>query len=887
MRLNFRNKSILLFFLLLGTCNIFLLPKVLGQLPDFENKISVSYQNQTLENIIEDLSKNEDIRFSYSSKTIPAKQKLTYSASNKSISLILDEIFEIAEIQYEIIGGYLVLSKLDDAILPPEPPKPKKYTVSGIITDAKTNEVLIGAAIYNKETGTGTLSNPYGFFSLTLAEGTYNLETSYLGYSIEGRTVDLTKNIRWNIKLAQVNSMLEEIVITSFDREELIFTSLAAQNNVSSFEVEQKNSALGETDMLRSLGNLPGVSFQNEGSSYFNVRGGARDQNLILLDEATIYNPSHFLGLFTPIIPEAVKHTEVYKADFPIQYGGRLSSVIDIRTRDGDMQKFSGSGSIGLVATRMSFEGPLKKNSSSYFVSFRRSHLGMFIKKAAPNIDEFFFSDFTSKFNFTLGKRDRLYLTLYSGKDKFISSANIRKEGLEWGNNSITLRWNHIYGTRLFSNTTFYTSKYDYFLHFDYKQNTKWNSHISSSNLKSEFSYFINPNNSFKFGVNLGAYFFNPGEYNVPNLGDEYQVSTVNSSELVLYGGGEHKLTTWLNINYGIRLSNWSDYGEAYSVLYDGNYNPIGYKNYRKGEQYYSSLKAEPRVSVSFKTGIYSSLKASYNRTIQHINLINNSISPFNSLEVWLPSGPNIKPQYANIYNLGYLISFPDANIDIQSDIYYKQLYNQIGYQYHAKMLLNPYIEGEIRQGKGIAYGYEVFVKKKIGKLTGQLGYSFTRSKLKINDINGSREYYSRQDKPIDFSFLVEHQLKPRLSININFFYSSGIRYTTPSSFYYYRGSQVPIYTEQNNEKLPDYKRVDLGTNIRLNKVDKKSEHYLSINIYNFFATKNPILLNFTKTNDTDGKPIVPANKYNYPEISPTYRYVYSFVPSITYYLKF
>lgn len=866
-------------FLMLSTAH--------AQAPDIAKNISVSYQNKTLKYIIEDLSKKEDIKFSYSSKTIPVEKEITYSVTNKSIGQILDEISSLAGIEYEIIGDHLVLIESDKAIPLPDQPKLKKFTISGIITDAASNEVLIGAAIYNKETGTGALSNPYGFFSLTLPEGTYNLETSYLGYSIETKTVELTNDVKWNINLTQVNSMLEEVVISSFDREEIIFKSLAGQNNVSSFEVEQKNAALGETDMLRSLGNLPGVSFQNEGSSYINVRGGGRDQNLILLDEATIYNPSHFLGLFTPIIPEAVKNTEVYKADFPVQFGGRLSSVIDIRTRDGNMQNFSGSGSVGLVATRLSFEGPFKKNSSSYFVSFRRSHLGMLLKSAQPDIDEFFFRDFTSKFNIKLGEKDRLFLTLYSGKDKFINSGNTLTEGLEWGNNSLTLRWNHIYGTRLFSNTTFYTSKYDYFLHRDYKRNIKWNSHISSSNLKSEFSFFINPNNKLKFGLNLGAYFFNPGEYNDPNLGDDYKVSIVNSSELVIYAGGEHKILSWLNINYGIRLSNWSNFGEAFSIIYDEDYNPTDYKNYSKGEQYYSSLKAEPRISLSIRTGEYSSIKTSYNRTIQHINLINNSISPFNSLEVWIPSGPNIKPQFANIYNLGYLVSFPDINLDIQSDIYLKQLYNQIGYQYHAEMVLNPHIEGEIRQGKGKAYGFEIFIKKKIGKLTGQFGYSYTKSKLKIGGLNGNREYLSRQDKPIDFSFLIEYKVRPRLSANINIVYSSGIRYTTPTGYYYYRGAQVPFYTEQNNECLPDYKRVDIGTNIRLNKFEKKSDHYLSISIYNFFATKNPALLNFSKTSDSEGNPIIPADKLNYPELKPTYRYIYSFIPSITYYLKF
>ncbi len=886
MQVILQNRHILLFLFLKALLLVFNQP-LHAQQPELGKEISVNFLKTSLEEVFEEIESKSGINFSYSSKTIDVTIKITYSANSKPVKKIIDDIASQSGIKYELIGGYFVLSQAETQIQAPASPKPKKYTISGIITDETTKETLIGAAIYNKETGTGTLSNNYGFFSLTLPEGNYELETSYLGYSIAGKTVTLTKNLRWNISLEPIVSLMEEVVVTSFDKEEIIFSSLAGQNNITSIEVERKTAALGETDMLRSLDQLPGINFQNEGSSYFFVRGGNRDQNLILLDEATLYNPSHILGLFTPIIPEAVKHTEIYKADFPIQYGGRLSSVIDIRTKDGNMKKFSGAGSIGMVSTRLSLEGPFKKNSSSYFISFRRSHLGVFVKAAEPDIEDFFFSDFTSKFNIKLGERDRLYLTLYRGKDKFINSGSDNREGLEWGNSSLTLRWNHIYGKRLFSNTTFYSSKYEYFFHTNYDEGIRWNSHISSNNLKSEFTYFLSPKSKLRFGVDIGAYLFNPGEYNAPDLTENHKVSRVNSSEVIIYYGHEYEITKRMKLNYGLRISSWSDIGEAFSIRYDENYTPTGYENYEKGEEYYNSIKASPRLSISFKTGAFSSIKASYNRSIQHINLINNGISPFNSLEVWLPSGPNIKPQHANIYNLGYIKSFLRTNIDIQTDIFYKQLYNQSGYKYHAEMLLNPYIEGEIRQGNGKAYGFEILIKRTLGKVSGQIGYSFTRSKLKIDGLNGNREYYSRQDKPVDFSFLVNYRIRPRWSANLNLSYGSGLRYTTPTGFYYYRGAQIPLYTEQNNQRLPDYRRIDIGTNIRLNKIEKHTAHYLTINIYNFFARKNPMLINFNKIENTDGNIIVPADKLNPQEQIVTYRYVYTFAPSVTYNLKF
>ncbi len=862
------------------------LPVLNGQEVDLEQEITVTYKNTPLEQVLDDIHNKSQIEFSYSPQVIPVNFPINY-AGTKPVKTILEEIFLQAGINYSITGGYLILRKAVAERQEPLITKPKKYTFSGTVTDNDTKEVLIGAAIYNKATGTGTLSNNYGFYSLSLPEGNYVIEISYLGYIKSSYEINLKQNIVNNVNLEPNPSLMEEIVITSEDKEKIVFTSLAGQLSMRPYEVYNQNAALGETDMLKSLDNLPGISFHNDGSSYFYVRGGYKDQNLILLDEATIYNPSHLLGLFTPIIPEAVKYTNIYKADFPIQYGGRLSSVLDIRTKDGNMEKISGNGNLGLISTRLSIEGPFKKNASSYFLSLRRSHLGILFKTLNPAIEDFYFNDFNAKFNIKLGQKNRLFLTLYSGKDSFLISENEKTNGLQWGNNSLTVRWNHIFGNRLFANTTFYSSKYDYYLYTDFDEKLYWNSQISSSNLKSEFTWFIQPKIKSCFGINIGAYFFNPGNYSKSEIGIDKQVSKVNSSEIVLYGGNEHEITKWLKLNYGVRLNNWSDFGEAFTIVYDGFYEPTGYINYEKGEKYYTSTNIEPRISASVKTGKYSSFKLSYNKTIQHINLINNSISPFNSLEVWLPSGPNIKRQHAHIVNLGFIQTLNNQLIDVHADVFYKRMYNQIGYTYHAEMILNPFIEGEIRQGDGTAYGFEILAKRTKGRLTGQLGYAYTRSLLKIKGLNGNRAYPAHQDKPVDFSLNFGYMLYPRWHVNASFNISSGMKITTPTGFYYYRGNQVPIYTKQNNQSLPLYKRIDIGTTIRLNKIGAETEHYLNLAFYNFFAFQNPAFLSFNKTVNSSGTIIVPSDNINQPELTPTYRYIYSIVPSINYNLKF
>ncbi|MBN1117774.1 MAG: TonB-dependent receptor [Bacteroidales bacterium] len=852
---------------------------------NLEITISVSYTEATLAEILEDISQKSGVDFSYSPQEIPVDQAISYTKTAKT-SLIIDEIFLLANVQYEIVGKYLVLHKKSEETAP-EIQKPQRYTISGYITDEKTNEVLIGATLYNKNTGTGTLSNSYGFFSLSLEEGEYNLASSYLGYSLSEKTIQLNKNIVWNINLTPTPSILEEVIISSFDKEEFIFKSLAAQSKISPFEVKRQVAALGETDVLKSLDMLPGINFHNEGSSYFYVRGGNRDQNLILLDEAPLYNPSHLLGLFTPVIPEAVKTADIYKADFPVQYGGRLSSVIDIRTKDGNMEEFTGNATIGLISSRVNFEGPFKKKRSSYFLSFRRSQIGFFLKKLNPDIEDFFFTDFTGKSNIRLGQNDRLFLTLYRGRDILLVNNNNTKDGLQWDNSSLTMRWNHVFGPRLFSNTTFSTSHFDYYLHTDYDNKIYWNSQISSNTLKTEFTYYSRPELKTLYGINIGGYFFNPGNYNAPNLPYYLQVSKVNSGELILYAGNEHEISDALQINYGMRISSWSDVGEGFSIAYSADYEPTDTIIYAKGERYYSNSNVEPRISLSIKTGDFSSLKLSYNKMVQHINLINNSLSPFNTLDVWLPSGPNIKPQIARIVNLGYLQHLNKYSLELSSDIFYKKMDNQIGFIYHPETLLNPFIEGELRQGDGNAYGLELMIKKITGKVFGQVSYAYSRSFLQIDGLNENKIYPSRQDKPLELNISLGIQAKPRWEIQSALVFNSGLRVTTPTGFYYFQGKQVPVYTEINNQSLPNYKRFDISSTFKLNKKERKTQHYLNIAFYNFFGFRNMAFITFNKTITNENQIVVPVDIEKNTELTPTYRFIYSIVPSFNYSMRF
>lgn len=850
-----------------------------GQDP-LDRLVSVDYSNKPLQEVLDDLSAITNLRFSYSINRIDLLTPVTLRAESASLTRVLADICRQTRMDYSFVEGYVVLKPAEKS----RPVPLQHFTVSGVVKDSATGELIIGSAVFVKETGRGVITNNFGYFSLRLPAGKHQLQAAALGYRHAFATIDLGKNLGWTFHLPQAPVTMKEIVVNPMSQEQLVFSAHAGHTRIDPISVQRRPAALGESDFLKSLDQFPGIGFQGDGSSFFHVRGGHRDQNLILLDDAPIFNPSHLLGLFTPVIPEAVKHAEIYRADFPVQFGGRLSSVIDIRARDGNMQKLAGSASVSPISARFSLEGPFKKDISSWFLSLRLSTFGALIKAAEPSIEKFYFTDFNAKFNFRLGSRNRIYLTLFSDRDEFINRTDKLRNGLIWGNSTLTLRWSHEYGSRLFSNTTLFASQYHYSLYTDLDKDLSWNSDITGSHLKSEFTWYQQPGNKFRFGFQLGGYFFNPGNY---SGSDPVQVSPVNSVEPVIYAGHEVELSPWFLLNLGIRAGSWNNYGEAFQIAFNADHQPLTYTEYAKGEKFYSHAYFEPRISVSLKTSRFSSLKASYNRTVQHINQISNSISPFNSFEVWMPAGLNIEPQWADVLDLGWLIAWPEKSVDLYTDVYLKKLHNQIGYAYHAEMFLNSFIEGQLRQGDGEAYGFEILLRKQSGRLTGHLGYAFTRSRLHINDLNNNLPYLSQADRPVDLSFGMEYKINRRWTVNLNAQYSSGMTLTTPTGFYFYRGSQVPLYTSQNNDRLPDYRRIDLGSVWQLNRPGKIFTHFLTLTVYNALFAKNYAFLAFNKTQTGDGKFVVPSNVMHPLPLIPTYRFVYAVIPSLTYSLKF
>lgn len=863
---------------------------------DLNLKITVSFKNKLLHEVIKEISEKGHINFSYSSQMIPLEKKISVKAKNKTIKEVLDKIFIDNGIDYTIVENQIVLKPLYLETNPEKLEKEKtKYSISGILKDKKTGEILIGATVFVKGTKIGVTSNAYGFFSITLNEGTYCLGFSFIGYKNNFLSVELHSNTSLKIELEETNIEMKAVEIKVKEEVDSSRHSQALSSmKLSLRTINQMPGFVGEIDIIKSLQSVPGIKSYGDGSALFYVRGGNSDQNMILIDEAPIYNPSHLFGFFTAISPEAIKDVEAYKGDFPSNYGGRLSSVIDIRMKDGNMKKMNFTGNIGLFTSSVTLEGPFKKEKSSFIVSGRKSNLNwLSLSNTGMKTLSVNFFDFNIKLNFKINNKNRLLYTFYSGNDAFSREDNLytKTYGVSWSNILGTLRWNHIFNNKLFSNTTFYKSTYNYNLYLSKIFNEYWNSSISNSSLKSDFTYYANPQNTIKMGIEIQSHFSNPGNVHFADTSIQTAVPEIaryNTRELDLYFSHEKKINKKITIHYGIRIPIWENKGETRVYYFNVNHQVMDTVNMALNQVYYKYCSPEPRASIIYTLNEKSSLKLAYARTSQFVQLISNSTSPFTTLEVWIPCGPNIKPQKADQFSIGYFNDVFKTKYQFSAEFFYKYFMNQIDYKDHANLLFNPLIEGELRFGKTWSYGTEWMIRKNEGKLTGWIAYTFSRVYKETEGINQNKIYPASYDRPNDICINVSYRKRTRWSYSANWIYISGSAITTPTGFYYYNGYTVPIYDKKNNDRLPDYHRMDLSATLYLNKsTEKKYRHKLIFTLYNVYARNNPISVNFNKILSDNGKIVVPADLSGKNEIIPTKISVSGLIPSITYNFKF
>lgn len=858
-----------------------------------EKSISINAKNKSISEVVKEISEKAQLHFSYSSQQIPVDRKVSVTAKDRMVKDILDQLLKSCSLEYSIVEKQIILKPSpefmveevsDDKLLLPE-----KYTISGYLKDKKTGEILIGASVFAKGTKYGTLTNSYGFFSLTIPGNTYEMFFSYVGYKYMSHVIELKNDTKLSIEMEPSSADLGEIVVIAEDIEKEIRENQLSEMKLTLKTLNSMTGFLGETDIIKSLQSVPGIKSYGDGSSLFYVRGGASDQNLILIDEAPIYNPSHLFGFFTAFSPDAIKDVSVYKGDFPASYGGRLSSVIDIKTKDGNMKNFSFSGNAGPFTSSLTLEGPIWKEHCSFIVSGRRSNLNWL-----QNYNKLFdisFYDLNAKLNFKINDNNRLFASFYNGADIFnrITSGSVRTYGISWDNLLGTLRWNYIINDRLFFNTTFYTSLYNYYLYISKYGNDYWNSSIENYTVKTDVSWFLNPKNTIRSGVHVNMHTSNPGNVHFIDIATQKSVpyiSPYQSLEYAFYACNENELTNKWSFRYGLRVPVWQNVGPTKLYNFDQNYR-VQDINIIDGQVVYNTyLSFEPRINAIYKNNDRSTLKSSYTRTTQSLHQLSNSSSPFTSMEVWIPSGPNIRPSVADQFAAGWFRHFVSTGTDISCEPYFKYTYRDIDYKDHANLLFNPLIEGELRFGKTTSYGVELMVRRQEGRFTGWVGYTWSRAFRQTEGINNNMKYPANYDRPHNFCINLSYNNEKRWVATANWVYLSGAAFSTPTGFYYYNGYTIPVYGSKNNDRLPDYHRLDLSVTFNLNKPGARFRHNFTFTIYNLYFRDNPIAANFNKIIDDNGNIVVPSDMGN-PELVPTTISVAGIIPSLTYNFKF
>ncbi|GEL09353.1 collagen-binding protein [Flavobacterium glycines] len=769
----------------------------------------------------------------------------------------------------------------------------EKFTLSGIITDVKNNETLIGVNLYFPDLKMGTTTNEYGFYSISVPKGNQNLIISYLGYQNIEKSISLTKNSKMNWALTENGEILNEVIVNTNQGRTNTRTPEMSVNKLSMATIKKMPVVLGEVDVIKSILLLPGVTNAGEGASGFNVRGGGADQNLILLDEATIYNSSHVFGFFSVFNPDAIKDLKLYKGGIPSRFGGRASSVLDIYQKDGNSKDFHMNGGIGLISSRLLAEGPIVKDRVSFLIGGRASYAHLFLKLSEDQKNNTaYFYDLNTKLNYKINDRNNLYLSGYFGRDVFAINKSFSNT---YGNSTLNLRWNHLFSDKLFSNLSVIYSDYYYGLDLDFV-GFNWDSGIKNYNIKYDFKHYISDNFKLNYGTNAIYYNFNPGTIkpSSPESGiNRDQLDKKYAFEPSVYIEAENKLTKKLSVNYGLRYSLFYRLGNSTINLYDNN-NPVffnsdfqiyekatptGTKYYNKNQIIKSFDNFEPRFAVSYQLNEDLAIKASYNRMVQYLQLISNTASP-TPLDVWMPSDNYIKPQIADQVAIGYFKNIRNGDYSLEIESFYKKIQNRMDYIDGADLIANEAIEQVVLNGRMRSYGLEFLLKKNEGRFNGWVSYTLSRSEQQTpgrtseeTGINYGKWYSSAYDKTHNLAITSAYHLNEKWDFGANFILQSGQPVTYPDGKYNYLGVDVPSYGLRNRNRLPAFHHLDISATLTPSKnKDRNWKGEWVFSIYNLYNRKNAASMTFRQNTDTAANEaiktsifgIVPAVSYNF-----------------------
>jgi CarboxypepD_reg-like domain/TonB-dependent Receptor Plug Domain len=749
-----------------------------------------------------------------------------------------------------------------------------KFTISGTIKDKKSGETVIGAMVKVVQLkNSGAVTNEYGFYSITIPEGNYTLEVASLGYKKSTINLSLTKNTLLNTSIEDEVTQLNEVVVLSEKDDKNVKSADIGMQRLDVKEINKIPIIFGEKDIIKTLQLTPGIKSAGDGNSGLFVRGGSADQNLILLDEAVVYNPSHLLGFFSTFNSDAIKDVTIYKGAMPSQYGGRLSSVLDVKMNDGSDQKAHVGGGIGLISSRLYLEAPIVKDRGSFLIAGRRTYADVFLKATKDFKDyKLYFYDLNLKANYRINDKNRIFVSGYFGQDKLGFGNTF---GINWGNATGTVRWNAIISPKLFSNTSFIFSNYSYSTSFSTNASTiDIASKIRDFNLKQDFTCIVSPRSKLKFGLNSVHHTITPGQIKSDVVDANYtKLQDRFAWENAAYLSHEFTVTDKLNIIYGLRASAFSILGKGDFYSYNDDGNVIDIVSFKSNEIVKTYINFEPRFSASYSIGANNSIKTGYSRNIQNLHLMSNS-STSNPTDVWIPSSKNVKPEIADQVSAGYFQNFKDNTFEFSTELYYKVLQNQIDYKNGANVQANDKIEGELLFGKGRAYGVELFLKKKSGKFNGWISYTLSRVEKQIEGINNNDWYVARQDKTHDIALVGIYDLSKKWSFSASWVYSTGNAATFPSGKYNLNGTTQFLYTERNGYRMPDYHRLDIGATWYRKKTEKFESSW-NFSCYNTYGNRNPYTISFRE------------NKSDPSKTDAVMTSLFRWVPSVTYNFKF
>lgn len=762
------------------------------------------------------------------------------------------------------------------------------YTLSGYVKDSRNGEELIGVTVLITEKNTGAITNAYGFYSITLPSGDYTVSFSYLGYATSDHSIQLTQNLTLNTELKESVIQMDELVITDKPIDENVTGLKMSSNELNIQQIKKMPALFGEPDIIKTIQMLPGVISAGEGTSSFFVRGGSADQNLILIDEAPIYDPSHLFGLFSVFNSDVIKDAELYKGGIPSRFGGRLASILDVRTKDGNNKKLSGAGGIGTLAGRFMLEGPIRKDKSSFIISGRRSYADLFLKAAGKdNLVHFY--DVNAKVNWKHSNKNRFYTAIYLGRDVFNFGDDF---GFDWGNATATFRWNHLFNERLFSNTSVIASNFDYGLKAtDNAEGFDWTSDLKEFTIKQDLSYFPNLNHELSFGYHVTYRAFSPGliEPTSPSsIFKKTELQKMYALDHAFYLGDEQRVSNRLSLKYGMRLSIFQNVGKEDVYTYSNSEDNVNIERvdtlqFGTLENIKTYVRLEPRFAARYLLGSTSSIKFSYNRMAQNTHLIASGTVPL-PFNTWSPSSTYLKPQLSDQIAIGYFKNLKNNTYEISIESYYKDMNNVTDFADNADIFFNQDLATEFRQGKSWSYGVELLAQKKEGLLTGFVSYTWSKTERKITGVNKGETFIANYDRRHNFNAVATYDYNAKWSFGANFTYSTGRPLTVPGGRYEFGdGYNVDYITGKNQYRLPAIHRMDLSATLTPKpKENRKWQGNWVFSIYNAYSRKNPFTV-FTRTKKDDDGEVVG----NGAEKEARLVYLFPILPSVTYNIKF